>query len=231
MSNSNQQELLKICKEITEELRRYPGAQLFNEPVNPELQAVPGYYKKLKNPQDLGTILDRLNRGEYTDVKVWERDVNTVWQNAELYNGRDSFVSVIAHHMSDHFKILKRRLDTKKISGWMKFLYIQREKLDRLLLSPPSGVGPIFPIRRAVSSSEYAPFSSRELDCLIEASRIFYKPDDLLQITKILNTENLVPNGQEDVEINVDEVSPKTLHMLRDFFKKRFHQMNQEYPV
>lgn len=133
--------------------------------------------------------------------------------------------------MSDHFKILKRRLDTKKISGWMKFLYIQREKLDRLLLSPPSGVGPIFPIRRTVSSSEYAPFSSRELDCLIEASKIFYKPDDLLQITKILNNESLVPNGQEDLEINVDEVSPKTLHMLRDFFKKRFHQMNQEYPV
>lgn len=73
------------CKEITEELRRYPGAQLFNEPVNPDIQSVPGYYKKVKNPQDLGTILECFNRREYTDVKAWERNVNTVWQNSELY--------------------------------------------------------------------------------------------------------------------------------------------------
>lgn len=229
MSNTSQAELLKICREITEELRQYPGAQLFNEPVNSENQQ--HYLKKIKNPQDLGKILDRLKRGEYNEVKTWEKDVNTVFQNAEIYNGKDSFVSVIAHHMAEHFKVLKKRLDTKKISGWMKFLYLSREKLDRLLLSPPSGVGPIFPIRRAPSPSDYAPFSSRELDCLVQASHTGYNKQDLLQITKILMIDDAVPNGQEDLEVNVDKLSPKTLHMLKDFFKKKLHQMNLEYPI
>ncbi|OHT06709.1 Bromodomain containing protein [Tritrichomonas foetus] len=230
MSNANLAELLKICKEITEELSRYPGAELFKEPVNPDHQTAPNYYKKIKNPQDLGSIIDRLDRGEYSDVKSWERDMNTIWQNAELYNGKDSYVSVIAHHMAGQFSIMKKRLEMKKISGWMKYLYLSREKLDRLLLSPPSGVGTIFPIRRQSSDVEYAPFSSRELDCLIEASRYFYKPDDMLQMTKILMSENLPTNESENMIVNIDELSPKALHNLRDYFKKKLHQLGQEYP-
>lgn len=229
-SGTQQAEIFKICREITEELRQYPGAQLFNEPVKPEQAGVPNYYKKVKNPQDLGTILDRLNRGEYTDVKNWERDINTVWGNADLYNGKDSFVSIIAHHMSKRFTKLKERLEMKKISGWMKHLYLYRERLDRLLLSPPSGVGPIFPIGRVTSSEEYVPFSGHELDCLIEASHVFFRQDDLAQISKILQGEAQVAVESEDFVINVDDLSPKTLHRLRDFFKKRFHQLGQTYP-
>ncbi|KAH0795829.1 Bromodomain containing protein [Histomonas meleagridis] len=230
MSNSRLDEnLLKICKEITQELREYPGANLFNEPVNTDHQT--NYYKKIKNPQDLGTIYEKLERGEYTEVKSWEKDINTVWQNAELYNGKDSYVSIIAHHMSNHFKKLKQRLDMKKISGWMKYLYLSREKLDRLLLSPPSSVGTIFPIRKPSDYHNYAPFSSRELDCFIEASRAFYNKDDLLQICKILQSEKQFDKQTDEVRINVEDITPRSLHMLRDFFKKRLHQMNQEYPT
>lgn len=228
--NANQAELLRICREITIELRQYPGARLFNEPVNPEQQSVPNYYKKVKNPQDLGTILDRLEHGEYTDIKLWEKDINLVWLNAELYNGKESYVSVIAHHMQRHFSKLKKRLEMKKISGWMKFLYFSREKLDRLLLSPPSNIGPIFPIHRQINSQEYAPFSNRELDCLIEASRFCFKPEDLMQISKILQTDTNFHIENDDMVINVDNMPPKTLHLLRNYFKKRLIQLGAEYP-
>lgn len=224
-------EMLKICKEITEELRKYPCAKIFNEPVKSDAQGAQNYYKKVKNPQDLGTIYKRLENGEYTDIKTWEKDINAVCQNAELYNGRDSYYAVVAHQMTKHFKKLKRRLDIMKISGWMKCMYLLREKLDRMLLSPPSSVGTIFPIRKPSSYLDYAPFSSRELDCFIEASRAFYKSDDLLQICKILQYEKQMENPKEELVINVDEISSKSLHILRDFFKKRLHQMGQEYPT
>ena len=38
-------------------------------------------------------------------------------------------------------------------------------------------------------------------------------------------------NPKEELVINVDEISSKSLHILRDFFKKRLHQMGQEYPT
>jgi hypothetical protein len=126
---------------------------------------------------------------------------------------------------------LKERLEMKKISGWMKRLYVTREKLDRLLLATPTGIGPIFPIGRISSASEFPPFTPRELDCLIEASRAFFKPEDLAQITKILLGEPQLTLESEESVLNVDVLSPKTLHRLREYFKKRLQQMGQTYPV
>jgi hypothetical protein len=224
-------EMLRICREITQDLRSYPGAQLFNEPVNPEQLAIPNYYKKVKNPQDLGSILDRLNKEQYTDVKIWERDVNTVWANAELYNGKESYVAVIAQEMSRRFKKLKRRLDMKKLSGWMKALHGTQEKLDKLMGCPPSRVGPIFPVGPVTLVDQYAPFGSHELDCLVEASRVCFRPEDYTQITKILQSEAQIENCTDDFKVNVDELSSKSLHRLKDFFRKRIQQMGQVYPV
>jgi hypothetical protein len=223
-------EMFRICREITQDLRQFPGAQLFNEPVNPEQLAIPNYYKKVKNPQDLGSILERLNRGEYADVKIWERDVNTVWINAELYNGKESYVAAIAQEMNKRFRRLKQRLDMKKLSGWMKNLHATQAKLDKLLMSPPGGVSPIFPVGPVSMANQYAPFSSHELDCFVEASRVCFKPDDYAQITKILQSEPQIETGADDCKVNVDELSPKALHRLRDFFKKRIQQMGQTYP-
>jgi hypothetical protein len=225
-------DLLRICREITIELRQCPGAKPFNDPIRPDQQSVPNYFRKVKNPQDLGSILDRLNRGEYTDVKNWERDINTVWTNAQLYNGKDSFVAIIAQHMQSRFrKLTRERLESRKTSGWMKLLSTSRQKLDRLLLSPPSGVGPIFPVCRVPSAMEYAPFSNRELDALIDASRAFFKPDDLLQIAKILQGEAQTAVESETFTIHVDDLSPKSLHKLRDYFKKTLSLRGQVYPT
>lgn len=220
-------ETLKICKEITTELRSFPGACLFNEPVKHDQQELRNYYKKVRNPQDLGTILERLERGEYTDVKAWEKDINQVWMNAESFHGKDSLVTIIAHHMAGHFQKMKERLEKKKISQWMKHLYISREKLDRLLLSPPTGVGPIFPIGLLNEEVNYPPFSSRELDCLVEAARFFFKPEDLAQMAKLMQGEAQMQGKADEVIINVDELSPKTLHRLRDYFKKK---LQDQYP-
>lgn len=221
-------ETLKICKEITAELRAFPGACLFNEPVKQDHPDLRNYYKKIRNPQDLGTILERLERGEYTEVKAWEKDINQVWLNAESFHGKESYVTFIAHHMSARFQKMKERLEKKKISQWMKHLYLSREKLDRLLLSPPSGIGPVFPIGLLSESMNYTPFSSRELDCLVDASRAFFKPEELAQIAKLMQGEPQMQGKAEEVIINVDELTPKTCHRLRDYFKKK---LQDEYPV
>ena len=220
-------ELFRICKEITMELQQYPGARFFNEPVK---QDVPNHHKKVKNPQHLNTILDRLERGEYTEVKNWERDIGKVWENAEQY-GKDSLLGILAQQMRRHFEKLKVRLEKKKISGWIKNLDKSRKKLDRLLLSPPSGVGPIFPIGRFTNSEDYAKFSSRELDCLVDAGRYFFKQEELAQIAQLMQGESQMEGNPEELIVNVDELTPKTQHRLRDYFKKKLQLLGQEYPT
>lgn len=220
-------DLFRICKEITIELQQLPGARFFNEPVRQDRADAPSSHKKTKR-QDLSTILERLERGEYTEVKNWERDIGKVWENAEQYYGNKILPRILAQQMQKHFEKLKVRLEKRKISGWIKHLDKTRKKLDRLLLSPPTGVGPIFPIGKITSADDYARFSSRELDCLVDAGRYFVKEEELAQIAQLLQGESQMEGNPEELIVNVDELTPKTQHRLRDYFKKK---LGQDYPT
>lgn len=221
---------LKACLEITKKLRELPGAQLFNEPIGPDQPDYQQYYKTIKNPQDLGTILRRLENGEYTSSQQWEKDISQIWSNAEQYNGKDAYVSAIARHMSKHTDKLKRNLYMRKISGWMKNLYIWRDKLDKLLVSPPDGSHMHFIPETPYVPPSYPPFSSHDLDCLIEASRSFYKNDDLLNIIKIVDADAAQSIEVENRVINVDTLPPRTLYGLKQYFKKRLADIKEKYP-
>ena len=225
-------EIRQICIEIMKELREYPGAYFFNNPV--DLENIPGYLKKIKNPQDLGSILSKLENDGYTKINDWEKDINLVWTNAEIFNGKDSYVTTIAGHMAKHFLKLKKRVDVRRFSGWMKYIYSAREKIDRLLLSPPPNYDPIFPITYA-SNIQYPPFSNRELDSFVQASNYFFKNEDKVQIVKLLHLdpsyESFVDPNTDEIRVNADKLSPKCLNLIRDYFKKQLTKMGQEYPV
>ncbi|EAY14010.1 Bromodomain containing protein [Trichomonas vaginalis G3] len=227
MSLATHQAELRVCQEITQELMQMPCAVLFNEPVKAKLKDYERYVKVIKNPQDLGTILKRLQSSEYQNYQQWEKDIALVWSNAEAYNGKDSYVTQIARHMAKQCESMKKRISMQKISGWMKYLYIWREKLDKLLVSPPqSSTIRFFPDIKYIPP-EYKPLTSKEKDQLIEQSRIVAKGDDLKHIAKIVELD---PQGEikdDNVVINVDLLSPKTLYSLQKFYKKRVSELNE----
>lgn len=221
---------MMVCLEITKELSKLPGAILFKEPIDPTAEEYENYRKIIKNPQDLGTITRKLEAGEYSNIQAWERDINLIWTNAEQFNGKETYVSLIAKHMAKHCEKLKRKLTMRKISGWMKCLYIWREKLDKLMVSPPeNSTIKFFPPLEYVAP-DYKPFTDRETNCFIEATRSLNKSEEIKQLAKIAATDPNFNAAEENMVLNVDGLEPRTMYALRSYVLKRFNEMGIAYP-
>ena len=223
---------IEQCIDITKNLIQFPGALFFKDPVL--TKDFPDYYNKIKTPSDLNTILQKLKDHKYSKIDQWEKDIKLIWSNTELYHGKDSYLCRIAHHMDKHFQKLKKTIGMMKISGWMKCLYLWRDKLDRYLTNPPSNLN-FIPVINPYKEN-YQQFSTKELDCFVEATKqmnLFnnkQNPEVTKIFAKIIQSD---PNNnlEEDGVVNVDALSPKTLHLLRDYIKKYFEVNHLKYPT
>ena len=90
-------------------------AEPFAQPVDPVAFNLPDYFDLIKNPMDLGTVKKRVDKGHYSDVESFERDVRLVFSNAMLYNGDRSDVGSMAKTMLQVFsKDLKATMKPEK---------------------------------------------------------------------------------------------------------------------
>ncbi|EAY22735.1 Bromodomain containing protein [Trichomonas vaginalis G3] len=221
----------QLCIEITAALKASPGAEMFNEPVDPKKQGAPNYLKKIRNPQDLGTIMHRIEASQYESVTQWEQDINTVWSNAVSYNGEGSFVGNLAEHMAKHFKKLKRRLDYFSLAGWTKHIYNLRQDFEKLLAQAPPSLGPITSKLNKHPSLIIEPLTSQEISQIIKASQIINEPQDLEAISQILKKNEPKANlEQETLILDVNNLSPITLHEMRNYYKKQCIERSIAYP-
>ena len=63
---------------------------IFNAPVDPVALKIPDYPDVVERPIDLGTVRSRMERGHYATLKALRADVELVFSNAMLYNGKVS---------------------------------------------------------------------------------------------------------------------------------------------
>lgn len=65
-------------------------AEPFLVPVDPDALKIPDYFDFVKEPMDLSTVDAKLKRGEYETPLQFGRDMRLIWQNALLYNPKNS---------------------------------------------------------------------------------------------------------------------------------------------
>jgi hypothetical protein len=95
----------EICMPIIEQIFAVPHAyNIFGWPVDPIQLGIPDYNDVVKVPMDLGTVKRRLETGHYRDLVNFVQDVHLCFDNAMLYNPRNSDVHTLA-------KSLKREFD------------------------------------------------------------------------------------------------------------------------
>ena len=58
----------------------------FCEPVNPERDSCPDYFEIIKNPMDLGSILNKIYLDIYKNAKEFWIDIGLIWKNCLKYN-------------------------------------------------------------------------------------------------------------------------------------------------
>jgi Bromodomain len=97
----------EICMPIIEQIFAVPHAfNIFGWPVDPIQLGIPDYNDVVKVPMDLGTVKRRLETGHYRDLHNFVQDVHLCFDNAMLYNPRNSDVHTLA-------KSLKREFDNQ----------------------------------------------------------------------------------------------------------------------
>lgn len=222
----------KLCLYITAELRKSPAASVFNEPVDPKKQNIPNYHKKIRNPQDLGTIYKRLQQNEYKTVVDWEKAIDTVWINAETYNGKDSYIAFMAQHMKKKFERLKKPLDTRSVSGWTKRVYQLREKFDSLLSVCPPSLQSIIPRNLDSTCAAFqTPFNAKEISNLIKASEMVKTQKDIDQIAAILRKNDPpVDTNFDFLVVDLNTLSNSTLHEISSYYRKQLIEQGLPYP-
>jgi len=87
---------LAQCKAVVRDLRKHKDAGAFLEPVDWKQLGIMDYPKIIKRPMDLGTIMKRLESGQYSSVQEVVADVDLVWGNAMTYNQDESFIYKMA---------------------------------------------------------------------------------------------------------------------------------------
>lgn len=108
---------LKFCEEVMKEIKlakHWQYNQWFMEPVDPVALNIPTYHSIVKQPMDLGTMNDKLQRGEYETAKDFKTDFNLIVKNCIRFNGEDHAVTNAAKELE---KIFDRKWSEK--ASWL----------------------------------------------------------------------------------------------------------------
>jgi E1A/CREB-binding protein len=99
-------EVKNECLEVLKVLQQHTYGWLFISPVDPVTLGIPNYFDIIKQPMDLGTIKEKLIRGDYHSIEAFQADVFRTFDNALTYNGEDSDVGKVAEELKQTFKTM-----------------------------------------------------------------------------------------------------------------------------
>lgn len=115
---------------------------MFAQPVDPERDGCPDYLTKVKHPMDLGTILSKLENGEYNTVAEWKADVELVWQNSYIFNGKNSLVTVLARQLQTFFKAMTEYITENEKDDWINKFNDLRSRVTAFRTKAPKKFEP-----------------------------------------------------------------------------------------
>lgn len=98
-----QDELVKFLMPVWEKLDRSEDAAPFRVPVDAQLLNIPDYHVIIKKPMDLETINTKLNTGKYVNAGQFCDDVWLMFENAWVYNRKNSKVYKFGVKLSELF--------------------------------------------------------------------------------------------------------------------------------
>ncbi|KAL7488646.1 hypothetical protein ACHAW6_014243 [Cyclotella cf. meneghiniana] len=172
-------------------------AEPFREPVDWKSLGLFDYPQVVKKPMDLGLVKKNLNEGKYKTIHDAAADVRLIWKNCMTYNADGSDFYLLAENMSKKFE----------------------EKFAKLLAEHGGGAGEA----SSDGGDQYEDPTPEEKRTF---AKLLYKISKEELGTVIVDLDAkcptaLVKNSAEDeVEINVDLISPKVFSETMTFVKR-----------
>ncbi|KAI0843667.1 Bromodomain-containing protein [Hypoxylon sp. FL0890] len=113
-----EQRFFEVVLDEVKKGKHYALNQWFLTPVDPVALNIPTYFSVVKKPMDLATMTQKNYEGEYKSVKDIEKDMRLIVHNAELFNGQNHDVTILAKRLEELFKA-----ELGKRDAWMKRHY------------------------------------------------------------------------------------------------------------
>lgn len=98
------------CQSAISSLWRCKNSGIFHRPVDPEKENVYNYFEIIKKPMDFGTIKKKLSLNLYKSKEDFISDVDQVFINCELYNGKVSYIGAIGVRIKESWDTIKKDL-------------------------------------------------------------------------------------------------------------------------
>ncbi|XP_044499633.1 transcription factor GTE8-like [Mangifera indica] len=226
--------LMKKCETLLKRLMSHPYGRVFNNPVDVVKFNIPDYFTVIKHPMDLGTIKVKIASGAYSSPLEFRDDVRLTFRNAMTYNPPGNDFHIMADTLHKFFE-----------ERWIAI----EKKLpvsDPQLL--PGKKGPHFDVgtgkampmakKRKIETfqHEIVPEPVKPVMAAVEKQNLGKELESLLgempmHIIDFLrdHSSNGTEIGEDEIEIDIDELSDDTLFTLRklldDFLKEK--QKNQ----
>ena len=192
-----------IYLEIIDKLISNPLASVFNHPVDP--QELPDYYTVIKNPQDLGTIREKLVSDKYSTPSQLDKDVAAVWSNCARYNGQDSIYTTFAKYLSALYRKYKKKL-------------INTGDWYRRVLSTFAMIDPVILEKGELFGFNCKPMTQSELGEVISLSKTHNSIQDRANVSMILHGYGNVALTSGDLDVDIGKLKPHVQHKLYDYY-------------
>lgn len=202
------------CLEITEKLIKHPAAKLFIHPIDSSAPNMSNYYSIIDDPQDLSTIKSRLRHQKYRSVREWKRDINTIWNNAMIFSGVNSFPYVMAKHLSNVFEKELKIMSATNLIGWLNLVTDLKTQLNNLIESPPEFIKESAPLEM-LKHEKLKPFLPDDYLSFMRDYKALEKTDDQKEICRILGIDRL------ENEMELTKLSLLVLQKAKCFLKEK----------
>lgn len=126
LSNIEKEKFLEILKALFHDNQ----STAFQEPVDYIELNLPEYPEIIKNPMDLGTIKEKLENDEYSDINQIVNDFDLIWENCFTFNKVGSDIYKSAQYCK---KLFKKQMERYfKISGTNNNQFIIKKDDDEI---------------------------------------------------------------------------------------------------
>ena len=89
---------------LLQKLMKHKEARPFLKPVNPAELGIDDYFDVIESPMDLGTVKQRLEKGEYAAPLDYAKDIRLTFRNAMTYNPKGDSVHTAARRLLNSFE-------------------------------------------------------------------------------------------------------------------------------
>ncbi|EAX96878.1 Bromodomain containing protein [Trichomonas vaginalis G3] len=238
MSGLTAEQILTI-KGIMDKLQERAISRMFAIPVDPERDNCPNYLQIVHHPMDIGTVCQKIEENKYNSVAEWKADVELIWSNSLLYNSNNQFLKFITLDMQKTFSELSKFISDNPVRDWFnKLIYLREQfasatkpfeahasinRLSQRTPVKPKSLSPK-PNQKANKAQKpkkkpinRKPLKKSEIVKLTKQINGLTEDSHLISVIEIIEEEE--PNVKiegETLELNLCDVSPNTLILLRN---------------